>query len=111
VGRVEQSLETLAVPPNANVEIGAEGGAGGLDVDERDAPELAPLDPRVLRPRQAGRIGGVRLAPAAADPEGAKGSTDSDAIHRPRMRGGAYASLTGLRGTGEGHRSPSACTP
>jgi len=45
---IEQPIQALAVPPNANVEIGAQGGARCVDVGERNASKEAPLDPRVL---------------------------------------------------------------
>ncbi len=44
----EQSVQAFAVPPDANVEVGAEYRTGGFKISERKAAQGAALDPPVL---------------------------------------------------------------
>lgn len=81
---VEEAVESFAVPPDPDVEIRTECRADRLDMGETDTAQVAPLDPRTLRGRDARVSAKVRLAPSTADSQGAERSSDANAVHRRR---------------------------
>jgi hypothetical protein len=89
VRRVEEAIEALAMPSDADVKIGAERGANGLDVGERRASKPASLEPRDLRRGDVGSCRQIHLPPAAPYPERPKRPTDTQCVHgakRARLR-------------------------
>jgi len=81
VCRIEQPIESFAVPSHSKVEVRTEGRTDRLDVRERGAPQFAALDPRALGWRDPCLRRDVDLAQTTADPEGAQGSADAEGIH------------------------------
>jgi len=72
--------------PGSRQQLGADLQRGGNPTDDRhhNVVERASLDPRDRPAGNAGGVGEVKLAPAAADPYGADDRPEPEVIHRPR---------------------------
>lgn len=87
---IEKAVEAFAVPSNTDVEVSSEGHTGAFDVRERDPAQDAALDPAVLRSRDPGRCGHVRLTEPSPDPKSAERPADAEHVHLAMMRTAAY---------------------
>ena len=89
MGLIEQAVEKLAVPSEADVKRRAECRCGLVEVPNGHAEDQPALDPRDLRPGHARFPPDIFLASLLADPEGAKLACDSHLIHRRSMAASA----------------------
>jgi hypothetical protein len=66
---VEQAIERLAVPQDANVEPGTERSRDSAQLSEWDRIELPQLDPRNLALGTTRLVGDIQLAPTSSTTE------------------------------------------
>ena len=81
VGVIDQSIETLASPPEVEVDVRSERRSDVHERGDRHPVELAPIDGRDQRARDAGLRGDVLLAALLADPQGPEVPPESKSIH------------------------------
>ena len=93
MGRVEQSIERLAVPAKSDIEPGLEGGGDPNEGRDRDVARSTAFKVRDYGARGRREHGEIDLAPAAPNPECAKRETEADPIHDGRMTVGAALRL------------------
>ena len=91
---VEQPIESLAAPANANIDVSAEHGRRAQQRANRDSGQSTTLDVRDGRSREAGEHGDIDLAPPAPDPQGAELEPDPDGVHERSIATGASRPLT-----------------
>ncbi len=78
---IEQAVERLAAPSEPEIHLGTECDRGTDDRTNRDAGQLAAVDQRDQRSREAGLVGDVLLALALANPKGPELATESELVH------------------------------
>ncbi|HET7027209.1 MAG TPA: hypothetical protein VFI28_05925 [Candidatus Limnocylindrales bacterium] len=78
---IQQAVEGLAVPAQADVKPSLEGFGQPLEVGHRHTAEKAAFGPRDQTPRHAGMVGEVLLAPPEPDPKSADLLTESHHVH------------------------------
>ena len=110
VGSIEQAIQRLAMPSNAEVDVGAESRSCRDKRLDRDASKLPALDAPVLRPGHPGPRRDVGLAQAAMQAQRSERSTDPERLHVPSMAVGDYRAISAapsatLHGDGPARRT------
>jgi hypothetical protein len=81
VGRIEQSVETLAMPPDADVKGRSKAFDHPAKRSQLRILDLARLELRDHLPRDAGEIGDIHLPKAATDAQRPTGAPNADRVH------------------------------
>lgn len=86
MGFIEEPIQLLTVPPNANVDRSADGSSNADEGTDRHGLEHPALDARDHSPREPRNATDVLLAKLLANAERAELPSDTDRIHPPIMR-------------------------
>ena len=90
VRRIEQPIQSLAVPPNLRVEVPADGCDHAFEDARLDVSDVSRLDAGHELSRDAGDLRHVSLPSTRADAKRPDGAADPWTIHRPIIASGAY---------------------
>jgi len=91
---IEQTVEVACPPARDDIEPDVEGRGVTSRGIEAQRPEMASLDPRYGRLRDAGQPGDVGLAQATTDPDLAEGGAESLVVHGRTLTPGPHRRLT-----------------
>ena len=109
VALVQQAVQSLALPEDAQVEAGPERFSDRVDGSDRAQTDLAALDSGDRRLGRPCPICQLRLRPGTATAERAEGEAESDGVHSGTMAGAAYRQLTCTCETARLSRAGAAC--
>ena len=94
VDGIEEPIEFLAAPADAQLRARLEGVKQATDEPKRLRSHLSAFDPRDDLPRDAGSAGEVGLSPAPPTTEGADGAGKVRSEHQPMIVSAAYPPIT-----------------
>ncbi len=91
---IEESVQRLTVPVQAQIRGGTQCLRHLIQVSGRHRAARAAFDPGDLRGTEVGLGGQVLLAPATTQAEGADAATEANQIHHRMVNGGPYPPIT-----------------